>query len=88
MTVRISRIPKDPYLGYNPSLVARAASACLQCQPAAPCTLACPNQAAIPSVMRVAGHAACEGLSITRWFQSREYVETARISDAISDSYN
>jgi hypothetical protein len=38
--------------------------------------------------MRLAGQAACEGLSLTRWFWDQERVEAARITDAIADSYN
>jgi hypothetical protein len=38
--------------------------------------------------MRLAGQAACEGLSLVRWFQETEQVEAARISDAITDAYN
>ena len=88
MTVRISKVPNDPYLGYEAAAVARAAAACLQCTPPAPCTLSCPQQTDIPGVMRMAGRAACEGLSLIRWFQDHERVESARICDAISDSYN
>lgn len=88
MTVRLSKVPKDPYLGYEASRVARLAAACLQCQPPTPCTLACPNQADIPDVMRLAGHAACEGLALPRWLWDRERVEAAKITDAIADSYN
>jgi hypothetical protein len=88
MTIRTSRISRDPYLGYDARQVARYASACLQCRPPAPCTLACPRGADVPGVMRVAGQAACEGLSLTRWFWDRERVESARITDAIADCYS
>lgn len=88
MTVRVSRIRKDPYLGYDAIEVARLAAACLQCPHPAPCTLTCPREADIPRVMRLAGQAACEGLVLTRWFYDRERVEAARICDAITDSYN
>ncbi|NIM93179.1 MAG: hypothetical protein GTO18_05655 [Anaerolineales bacterium] len=87
MTVRISAIPKDPYLGFDALQVAHAATACLQCRTPAPCILACPRNADIPRVMRLAGQAACEGLALTRWFQDEETVEIDRITDAISDSY-
>lgn len=88
MTIRVSSIPKDPYLGFDAVKVARVAAACLQCRPPAPCTSSCPQNADIPGVMRLAGQAACEGLSLTRWFQSSEQVESSRICDDISDSYN
>jgi hypothetical protein len=88
MTVRISQIPKDPYLGYDAAGLAQMASACLQCSTPAPCTLACSRQADIPRLMRLAGQAACEGLQLTRWFWEDERVEAARISDAITDAYN
>jgi NADPH-dependent glutamate synthase beta subunit-like oxidoreductase len=88
MTVRITQIPKDPYLGYDALEVAHMASACLQCSSPAPCTLACSRQADIPRVMRLAGQAACEGLQLTRWFWEKERVEAARICDAITDAYN
>jgi len=88
VTVRVSKLPKDPYLGYDAANVAHMASACLQCSSPAPCTRACPRQADIPRVMRLAGQAACEGLSLTRWFWEREQVESALIRDAIADAYN
>jgi NADPH-dependent glutamate synthase beta subunit-like oxidoreductase len=88
MTVRISQIPKDPYLGYDAVQVARMASACLHCASPAPCTLACSRQTDIPRVMRLVGEAACEGLHFTRWLWEQERVEAARICDAITDAYN
>jgi NADPH-dependent glutamate synthase beta subunit-like oxidoreductase len=88
MTVRITQIPKDPYLGYDALAVVRMASACLHCDSPAPCTLACSRQADIPRVIRLAGQAACEGLQLTRWFWAEEQVEAARICDAITDAYN
>ncbi len=88
MTLRLSHVPKDPYLGYDAQAVARLGAACLQCASPAPCTQACRRQADIPRVMRLAGQAACEGLAIARWFGEREAVEAARVCDAISDSYN
>jgi hypothetical protein len=42
----------------------------------------------VPSVMRLAGHAACEGLPLAPCLWERERVEAARIADAIADSYN
>jgi hypothetical protein len=87
MTLRISDIPRDPYLGYNALRVARMAAACLQCTAPAPCTLACSRGADIPAVMRLAGRAACEGLSLPRWFWDRDQVEAARIADAITEAY-
>ncbi|MEJ2011480.1 MAG: hypothetical protein P8X64_04565 [Anaerolineales bacterium] len=88
MTVRMSQLQKDPYLGYDAGQVARMAAACLQCKTPAPCTLACGRKADIPRVMRLAGQAACEGLALTRWFWDEERIEAARVTDAISDSYN
>jgi hypothetical protein len=38
--------------------------------------------------MRLAGQAACEGLSLPRWFWDRDRVEAARITDAITEAYN
>jgi NADPH-dependent glutamate synthase beta subunit-like oxidoreductase len=52
MKVRITKILKDPYLGYNALEVARTASACLQCTTPTPYTLACSRQADIPRVAR------------------------------------
>jgi hypothetical protein len=88
MTVRLNSLPKDPYLGYDAQQIARQAAACLQCEAPAPCTLACPRSADVPGLMRLAGQAACEGLSLQRWFWDRERVEASRICDAIADSYN
>jgi len=88
MTLRLSAIPRDPYLGYDPQRVARLAAACLRCLPPSPCTQACRRQADIPGVMRLAGQAACEGLALPRWFMDRDEVEAARISDAITDAYS
>jgi hypothetical protein len=88
MTLRLSNIPRDPYLGYDALRVARMAAACLQCSAPAPCTLACSHQTDIPAVMRLAGQAACEGLSLPRWFWDRDRVEAARITDAIAEAYN
>ncbi|TFH35395.1 MAG: hypothetical protein E4G99_07380 [Anaerolineales bacterium] len=88
MTVRISQIPKDPYLGFDAQTVARMASACLHCPSPAPCSLSCSRQADIPRVMRLAGQAACEGLQLSRWFWDSERVEVGRICDAITDAYN
>ena len=87
MTIRVSHLPKDPYLGYDTLEVARLASACLQCVAPAPCTLACSRQADVPRVMRLAGQAACEGLALPRWFWDQERIEAARICDAINDAY-
>lgn len=88
MTLRISQIPRDPYLGYDAERVARIAAACLQCQAPAPCTLACSRASDIPAVMRLAGQAACEGLSLPRWFWDHDRLEAARIADAITEAYN
>lgn len=88
MTVRLSNVPNDPYLGYDAVSAAHTATACLQCLSPAPCTAACPRGTDIPRVMRLAGQAACEGLQLTRWFWDEERVESARICDAITDAYN
>lgn len=88
MTLQLSNIPKDPYLGYDAHEVARLGAACLQCPSPAPCTLSCARGADIPRVMRLAGQAACEGLAVSRWFSDAERVESARICDAISDAYS
>jgi hypothetical protein len=88
MTIRMSTIPKDPYLGYDPQAVARLAAACLRCAAPAACTLACSRQADIPRIVRLAGQAACEGLVMSRWVMNRDQVEAARIADAITDSYS
>jgi NADPH-dependent glutamate synthase beta subunit-like oxidoreductase len=88
MTVRVSKIARDPYLGYDARQVAHMASACLQCASPAPCTLACSREADIPRVMRLAGQAACEGLSLARWFWDEERVQAARITNDICDTYN
>jgi hypothetical protein len=88
MTLRLSAAPHDPFLGYDAPRVARLAAACLQCPAPAPCTLACSRQADIPAVMRLAGQAACEGLSLPRWFLDHDRLEAARIADAITEAYN
>jgi NADPH-dependent glutamate synthase beta subunit-like oxidoreductase len=88
MTARISKLRKNPYLGYPAQEAAQQASACFQCGSPAPCTLACHNQSDIPGLIRLVGQAACEGLALARWFDSEEKIETARISDAITDCYN
>jgi hypothetical protein len=88
MTIRIPTSTHAPYLGYDAVQVARLAAACLQCTPQAPCMLACARQADIPRVMRLAGQAACEGLSISRWFLDEDRVESARICDAITAAYS
>jgi hypothetical protein len=87
MTVRVSGLPRDPYLGYDARAVAQQAAACLRCPSPASCTLACPRGSDIPRVMRLAGQAACEGLSLARWFWDEERLEAARIGDAICDAY-
>jgi hypothetical protein len=38
--------------------------------------------------MRLAGQAACEGLSLPRWFWDHDRLEAARIADAITEAYN
>jgi NADPH-dependent glutamate synthase beta subunit-like oxidoreductase len=87
MTVRISKIPNAPYLGYDARQIAHLAAACFHCTPPAPCTLSCPRETDIPRVIRLAGQAACEGLSITRWYWDQERIEAARTADAITDSF-
>jgi hypothetical protein len=88
MGVHKPAIRKDPYVGYQPRAVAAAASACLTCGESAPCMLACSQQVDIRSIIELAGKAACEALALPRWFQSREDVESARLTDMICDSYN
>lgn len=88
MRLRIRDIPREPYLGFNALQAARTAAACLQCGSPAPCTLACSQGADVPAVMRLVGHAACEGLSLPRWFWDRDRVEAARICDAITEAYS
>lgn len=88
MITSTNRIPRDPYLQYDPKWLAGAASACASCGDPAPCTQVCSHGVDIPAVMRLAGRAACEGLALTRWTMSLEQVETARITDAIADCYN
>ena len=86
--IRMSKMSRDPYLGYDSLQVARAAAACLQCGAPAPCTLACGHHSDIPGVMRLAGQAACEGLALSRWFLDQEQVEAARVADDICDCYS
>ena len=87
MTVRVSKIPKDPYLGYDAEHITRLAAACFQCRPPAPCTQSCPRKTDIPQAMQWAGHAACEGLSISRCLWDQEQIRAARSTDAITDSF-
>jgi len=87
MTVRVSTLSNNPYLGYMAMDVAHMAAACLHCRQPAPCTLACPRGSDIPMVMRLAGHAACEGLALTSWFDEAESIEVCRITDAINEVY-
>jgi hypothetical protein len=79
---------KDPYVGYDASLVARAAKVCADCGEFAPCTVACSHAVDVPGIVQLAGRAACEALPLLRWFLDRESVEAARITDMICDSYN
>lgn len=88
MTLRLPAGGSRPYLGYDALHVARLASGCLQCTPQAPCSLACPRQADIPSVMRLAGQAACEGLVLSRWYLDDDRLESARIGDEIAAAYS
>jgi hypothetical protein len=81
-------IRKDPYVGYDPQVVADAAAACLACGEAPACMQACGQHVDIPAIVRLAGKAACEALVLPRWFKSREEVESARVTDMICDSYN
>jgi NADPH-dependent glutamate synthase beta subunit-like oxidoreductase len=88
MSTSTSTIPHDPYLEYDAQLIAGMAAACAQCGESPPCTQACSHAVAIPTVMHLAGQAACEGLALTRWLMTREAIETARVTDAIADCYN
>lgn len=82
------KIRKDPYLGYDPAPIARAAAACLACGEGAACMQVCKHEVDIQGIVGLAGKAACEALTLPRWFMDREAVEAARITDAICDSYN
>lgn len=88
MGEQVVEIRKDPYVGYDPQLVARAAAACQACGAEAPCMLACGHQVDIRSIVQLAGTAACEALALPRWFRSREDVEAAKVTDLICDCYN
>ncbi len=79
---------KDPYVGYEPQEVARAAAACAACGEWPPCMAACGHQVDILAIVQLAGKAACEALALPRWFQEKEKVEAARVTDMICDSYN
>ncbi len=88
MNELVAEIRKDPYVGYDPQLVARAAAACQACGTEAPCMQACGHQVDIRSIVQSAGKAACEALALPRWFGSREDVEAAKVTDMICDCYN
>ncbi len=88
MVALVPVIGNDPYVGYEPRTVAGAAAACLACGDSPPCMAACGRQVDILSIVQLAGKAACEALALTRWFQDREQVEAARVTDMICDSYN
>jgi NADPH-dependent glutamate synthase beta subunit-like oxidoreductase len=79
---------KDPYVGYDAPAVARAAQVCAKCGEFPPCTVACVHAVDVPGLVSLAGRAACEALPLVRWFQERETVEAALITDMICDSYN
>lgn len=81
-------ITKDPYVGYQPQEVARAAAACLACGESPPCMIACSRQVDILSIVQLAGKAACEALALPRWFQEADQVEADKVTDMICDSYN
>jgi NADPH-dependent glutamate synthase beta subunit-like oxidoreductase len=82
------KVRKDPYVGYEPRRVARAAAACLACGEDAACMQVCKQGVDIQGIVGLAGKAACEALALPRWFMDREAVEAARITDAICSSYN
>ena len=81
-------VKKDPYVGYEPMSVAKAAVACAACGDAPPCMAACGHQVDILSIVALAGRAACEALALPRWFDERDRVEAARVTDMICDSFN
>jgi hypothetical protein len=88
MTIRLSPLPRDPYLGFDARYVAYMAAARMHCSHPAPCTLACSRKADIPRSILLAGRAAREGLSLTRWLWDQDNVDAARVTDAIKDAYN
>ena len=88
MKVQLSKIPKDPYLGYDAREAVRSALACMECPTPAPCTILCSQGVNIPKVMYWVGMAACEELVLSRWLMNEEEIEVARIADQICDSYN
>ena len=81
-------VRKDPYIGYAPVAVAEAAAACAACGESPPCMAACGREVDILSIIGLAGKAACEALALPRWFEDREKVEAARVTDMICDSFN
>ena len=88
MNVNLSRIPKDPYLGFDVKEAIRAARLCAECPYPAPCQVFCSQGVNIPKIMYHIGLAACEGLTLSRWLLTEDEVETARITDQLCDSYN
>ena len=88
MTVRISTIPNNPYLGYHAQAFARLASGRLHSPTPTPCSSSCLRHTGIPRVMRLAGQAAREGLQLSSWFWEEERGEAARICDAITEAYD
>ena len=88
MDVNLSKIPKDPYLGYDAKEAVRSALLCLDCPHPAPCMMVCSQGVNIPKVMYWVGLAVCENLVLSRWLLDEEQVEAARITDQICDCYN
>jgi NADPH-dependent glutamate synthase beta subunit-like oxidoreductase len=78
----------EPYPGYDAEIALRFAVSCLQCEPPAPCTQACPQGADVPALMRWVGQAGCAGFSLRRWAQAQEEAAERAVVSDISDSYN
>jgi hypothetical protein len=88
MTIRLSPLPRDPYLGFDARCVACMAAACMHCSHPASCSLACSRKADIPRTILPASRVAREGLSLTRWLWDQDKVDAARVTDASKDAYN
>lgn len=81
-------LPHEPYPGYDAEMALRFAVSCLQCEPPAPCTLGCPQQADVPALMRWVGQAGCAGFSLRRWAQAQEEAAARAVLADISAAYN
>jgi hypothetical protein len=78
----------EPFPGCEAEAALSIAAACLLCGAPAPCTLACPQQAAVPAVMRWIGRNGCAGFSLQRWAAACEAAERRYITDQIAAAYN